>query len=155
MQESILQEPSIQELNLQKVINNEVNNDKKDNLIPTIINTLSKGPTEIIKIINSNLISEPIKCDDKCIKGMDTRLIKEGFELKVPNTQLIEEQVLEEQNLANRLHMLLYVWLVITIFIVYVFVICMISENGWNPLANYVLIVILFFSFYYIYKNII
>jgi hypothetical protein len=118
---------------------------------PTIIQSIPSVPK--FKSLGS---TENIKCDDKCKRGMDERLIKEGFEnnVKIPNVQLINEQVLEEQNLAEKTHLLLYVWLVITIFVFYVFVICMISENGWNPLANYVLVGILLFSFYYIFKNI-
>ncbi len=78
----------------------------------------------------------------------------ENSDVKVPDTQLINDQVLEEQGLAEKTHILLYVWFVITIIVLYVFMICMVSENGWHPLANYVLIGILVFSFYYIYKNI-
>lgn len=90
---------------------------------------------------------------------MDTRLLREGFSngdnVKIPDTRLILEQVLEEQGLAERLYILMYVWFVIVIIVVYVFFLTMISENGWNPLANYVLIGISLFTFYYIYKNIV
>ena len=89
---------------------------------------------------------------------MDTRLL-EGFSngdnVKIPDTRLISEQVLEEQGLAERLYMLMYVWFVIVIIVVYVFFMTMNSENGWNPLANYVLIGISLFTVYYIYKNIV
>jgi hypothetical protein len=122
--------------------------------------SIFKNQTDLTK---SSKLDSQIICDDTCKAGMDDRLIKEGFNsvkegfdnVKIPNTQLINEQVLEEQNLADRLHMLLYVWVVIAVFVFYVFVICMLSENGWNPLANYVLVGILVFSFYYIYKNIV
>ena len=90
---------------------------------------------------------------------MDTRLLREGFSngdnVKIPDTRLILEQVLEEQGLAERLYILMYVWFVIVIIVVYVFFLTMISENGWNPLANYALIGISLFTFYYIYKNIV
>jgi hypothetical protein len=128
-----------------------------------IIDDISYGTTEIVKKISKNIYLDSIQCDDTCKAGMDQRLLKEGFNnvkegfdnVKIPNTQLINEQVLEEQNLADRLHMMLYVWVVIAVFVFYVFMICILSENGWNPLANYVLIGILVFSFYYIYKNIV
>ena len=106
---------------------------------------------------------KPISCDEECQAGLDETLIqedftnrKEGFtnsNVKIPNTELINEQVLEEQGLAERLHILLYVWFVIMIIVIYVFIICIMSENGWNPLANYVLIGISLFTFYHIYKN--
>ncbi len=73
---------------------------------------------------------------------------------KVPNVDLINQQLLEEQHMATRLYVLLYIWLLITIFVITVFVLSMVSENGFHPLANYVFIFVFLFSFYYIYKNI-
>jgi soluble cytochrome b562 len=76
---------------------------------------------------------------------------KEGFNETI---EQIDKKVSEEKHLANRLHILLYVWFIIGLFILVVFILCIISDNGWNPLATYSLIAIVLFSFYYIFKNI-
>jgi hypothetical protein len=76
---------------------------------------------------------------------------KEGFNDTIEE---IDKKVSEEKHLANRLHILLYVWFIIGLFVLVVFILCIISDNGWNPLATYLLIAIVLFSFYYIFKNI-
>lgn len=92
-----------------------------------------------------------------CKVEMVDKLMNEGFtnNIKLPNTELIHEQVLEEQGLATRFHILLYTWFFIMLFVVFVFIITAISENGWNPLSKIVLTGIFLFSFYHIYKNIV
>ena len=133
------------------------NSQIEDSTYNSVVSNLSDNINTIISNTKTTIFNNPILCDAECKAGLDTRLLKEGFtndRVKIPNIELINEQVLEEQNLAQRLYVLLYIWFFIAIFIFYVFVITMMSENGWNPLANYVLFIILLFSVYYIYKNI-
>ena len=105
--------------------------------------------------------SNTIKPPNQYSNGMNRELLLsdgiEGFTnstVKIPNTKLIEQQLLEEQGIVGRSYVLLYVWFVITIIVIYVLFVSMTSNNGYHPLANYVLIGISLFIFYYIFKNI-